>query len=358
MLLYRYISREFVKPLIFSTASFGGLVMISEFFRELNYFLEKKVHFLDVFAYLACSLPWWCIQVLPVSVLLAVLFSLGDLARHNEITAIKASGINLWKIIVLFMLGGIVIGVADFGIREFVIPRTVREAEHIRDTRIHREEASNRFEYYNHVVTLPNNGRMTIGYLNLKSQTMTAIVIDFFDDNDILKRQVVAASADWHTNDWTFHKGVERIFKAEQCEDHPFTTLSNVIRTPPEAFVIKHVRPELMNTPDFIRYIKNFEMIGAPAQNEKIQLNQRFASVVSHMIVMCIGIPFALGLGSRHGKLISFTFALIFAFVYWGLQAVGQSLGENNIISPPMAAWLGNIVFSGIGLWMISRVEK
>ncbi|MGA2090262.1 MAG: LptF/LptG family permease [Endomicrobiales bacterium] len=331
MLLYRYISREFVKPLIFSTASFGGLVMISEFFRELNYFLEKKVHFLDVFAYLACSLPWWCIQVLPVSVLLAVLFSLGDL---------------------------IVIGVADFGIREFVIPRTVREAEHIRDTRIHREEASNRFEYYNHVVTLPNNGRMTIGYLNLKSQTMTAIVIDFFDDNDILKRQVVAASADWHTNDWTFHKGVERIFKAEQCEDHPFTTLSNVIRTPPEAFVIKHVRPELMNTPDFIRYIKNFEMIGAPAQNEKIQLNQRFASVVSHMIVMCIGIPFALGLGSRHGKLISFTFALIFAFVYWGLQAVGQSLGENNIISPPMAAWLGNIVFSGIGLWMISRVEK
>ncbi|MEI8218164.1 MAG: LptF/LptG family permease, partial [Elusimicrobiota bacterium] len=142
MLLYRYLSREFIKPLIFSTASFGGLVMISEFFRELNYYLEKKVNFIDVFAYLLCNLPWWCIQVLPVSVLLAVLFSLGDLARHNEITAVKASGVNLWKIILLFMLGGLLIGVSDFAVRELVIPHTVRLAEVIRDTRIHREDAS------------------------------------------------------------------------------------------------------------------------------------------------------------------------------------------------------------------------
>lgn len=358
MLLYRYVSREFIKPLIFSTASFGGLVMISEFFRELNYYLEKKVQFLDVFAYLACNLPWWCIQVLPVSVLLAVLFSLGDLARHNEITAIKASGVNLWKIMKIFMLGGIIIGAADFGLREYLIPKTVRAAEVIRDTRIHREDTNENYQYYNHVVTLPENGRMTIGYLNLKTKTMTAIVIDFFDDNDALVRQVIAASADWVDGDWSFRQGVERIFKDGESKDHAFVLKQNVTQVPPQAFVIKRLRPELMNTPDFIRYIKTFELIGSPAQNEKIKLHQRFAAIFSHMIVMCIGIPFALGLGSRHGKLISFTFALIFAFIYWGLQAVGQSLGENNLISPPAAAWLSNVVFTGIGAWMIAGVKK
>ena len=75
-IIYRYIIREFFKPLFFSSAVFGGLVMISEFFRELSFYMENKTPFLVVFEYLLLNLPWWIIQVLPVSVLLAVLFSL------------------------------------------------------------------------------------------------------------------------------------------------------------------------------------------------------------------------------------------------------------------------------------------
>jgi lipopolysaccharide export LptBFGC system permease protein LptF len=73
---------------------------------------------------------------------------------------------------------------------------------------------------------------------------------------------------------------------------------------------------------------------------------------------MLIGIPFALGLGSRHGKIISFTFALIFSFLYWGLQAMGQSFGENRVISPFAAAWLGNFVFGTAGIYLAGKIKK
>ena len=46
-IVYRYLISEFIKPLVFSTVSFGGLVMISEFFRELNYFMEKSKRWKD-----------------------------------------------------------------------------------------------------------------------------------------------------------------------------------------------------------------------------------------------------------------------------------------------------------------------
>lgn len=358
MILYRYLIREFTKPLLFTTITFGGIVMISEFFRELSYYMEKKVNFLDVFTYLACSLPWWCVQVLPVSVLLAVLFALGGLSRHNEITAIKAAGINLWRVIILFMLCGLGIGLADFSLREFIVPWTVKQAEHIRDTKIHREEAAVKTDYYNHMVALPGNARMTIGYLNTREKTMTQVVIDFFDANYVLTRQVIAAGASWDGSRWVFRDGVTRVFVDDKGKDEPFASSTGIIATPPDDFVIKKLRPEQLGTRDFIRYIERFRAIGAPVEKELIQFHQRFSSVFSHLIVMCIGIPFAVGLGSRHGKLISFTFALIFAFVYWGTQAVGQSLGENNLVSPFAAAWLGNILFGAIGSWMMANVQK
>ena len=102
--IYTYISKQFLKPLVFISFAFGFIVMISEFFREMSMYMELKTPFFTVMEYLLLNLPWWIIQVFAVSVLLALLFSLGELAKRNEIIALKASGVNLWRIISLFII--------------------------------------------------------------------------------------------------------------------------------------------------------------------------------------------------------------------------------------------------------------
>ncbi len=359
-LLYRYLLKEFLKPLVFSTAAFGCLVLISEFFRELNFYLENKTPFLVVARLLALNLPWWTIQVLPVSVLLAVLFSLSQLARHGEINAIKAAGINLWRVIILFMLCGIGIGIVDTGLRELVIPRAVKAAELLKSEKIHHEKKSVEFEFRNIVVSLPDNGRMTVGYLNTKDMTIRSIVLDFFDRDFNLARQVVADQALWQPGKgtWRMNNGVTRIFEGGGWRESYFSSRNLKVAIKPSDFIIKRLRPEQMNTKEFREYIRHFATLGIPSEKEQIQFHLRYASAFSHMVVMMIGIPFAVGLGSRHGKIISFTFALIFAFIYWGVQAVGQSLGQNHFVSPLAAAWLGNIIFGAFGAYLLSGVKK
>ncbi len=185
-----YLIREFIKPLFFSSGVFGLLVMISEFFRNLNFYLEQKTSFIEVFKFLFLNLPWWILQVLPVAVLLAVLFSIGQLARHGEITALKAAGINLWRIIFLFLICGLVIGLLDLGLREVIIPQTSRMADKILLEKIHKEKPQSRIEFNDLVVTLPHGGRMTIGYLNTKDNYLKQVVIDYYDDKFNLKSQV------------------------------------------------------------------------------------------------------------------------------------------------------------------------
>jgi lipopolysaccharide export system permease protein len=357
-ILTRYIVVEFLKPLIFSIAAFSGLVMISEFFRELSFYLENKTPFLVVFSYLFLNLPWWCMQVLPVSVLLAVLFSLGGLARKGEVTAMKAAGINPWRIVSIFIICGIVIGAADLTLREKIIPSTVKRAETIYQNKIKKQKSGVQTEFYNLVVSLPPAGHVTIGYLNATQNIMQKIVIDYYTSSFHLKNQIVAESASWKNDTWTFYNGVERTFSPGTWTDVHFSTRTFGLPFRPKDFIFKKLRPEQMTSPEYRAYIAQLSTLGFPTDKDRIKFQQRFASAFSHLIVMLIGIPFALGLGSKHGKMISFTFALIFAFVYWGMQAIGQSMGENRLVSPLLAAWLGNILFAIIGLTFIGKMDK
>jgi lipopolysaccharide export system permease protein len=357
-ILTRYIIREFIKPLFFSIAAFSGLVMISEFFRELSFYLEKKTPFTVVISYLLLNVPWWCIQVLPVSVLLAVLFSLGQFARQGEVTAMKAAGVNPWRLVVIFLLCGLAIAAADLALREKVIPYTVKRAEIILQDKIKNEKAGVQTEFYNIVVSLPPAGRATIGHLNANQNSMQKIVIDYFTPGFVLKNQVVAESAAWEDNTWNFFNGVERSFSSGSWQDVYFSTKTFGLPFQPKDFVFRRLRPEQMTTPEYHAYIGQLATLGLPTEKDRIQFYLRFASALSYPVVMMIGIPFALGFGGRHGKMISFTFALIFAFVYWGAQAIGQSMGGNRLISPLLAAWLGNIVFGVFGIVFISKMKK
>lgn len=357
-ILTRYIIREFLKPLLFSTTAFGGLVLISEFFRELNYYLEKKASFIAVIGYLLLNLPWWCIQVLPVSVLLAVLFSLGAMGRSGEITAMKAAGINIWRLVVLFMLCALGIGLLELTLREQVIPVTVKYAEKIRQEKINKEKITPQAEFTNLIIAVPPSSRITVGRIQASTGMMQQVVLDTYDDDFSLRSQMVAESGRWQDGSWVFHNGVERTFADRQLKETSFTDKAVPLPFKPGDFIIERRRPEQMSSRAFAAYIRQLETLGIPAEKEKIQFQVRFSSVVSHVVVMLIGIPFALGMGAKHGKILSFTFALIFSFIFWGFQAIGQSLGEIRVIPPWFAAWIGNIVFGAIGVYLTSKIRK
>ena len=123
-IIYTYITKQFAKIFFFTSFAFGFIVLISELFRQLSFYMEYKTPLIVILQHLFSNIPWWIIQVLPVATLLALLFSLGGLAKKNEITAIKAAGVNLWKVIILFMVIGFIIGLADFAARELVVPAT------------------------------------------------------------------------------------------------------------------------------------------------------------------------------------------------------------------------------------------
>ncbi|MDR1942177.1 MAG: LptF/LptG family permease [Endomicrobium sp.] len=357
-ILYFYVAKQFLKIFFFTALAFGFIVLISELFRQIGFYMENKTPFIIIAQHLLSNVPWWIIEVLPVATLLAVLFSLGGFAKQNEITAIKAAGINLWKIIFIFLFLGVLIGAADLGAREFLIPTTTKFNERVKRERIQKEEIKYQTEFSDLIVSLRNNMRFTVGFLDTKAGIMKDAVIEKYNDDFYLQYLILASQGKWNGQTWVLENGVIRKFKDGFWNELYFQSYDSGIELKPQDIAFRKMKSETMSTREFRKYINQLRIFGQTALKERINLQIRYASVFCHLVVMMIGIPFALGVGNKLNKIISFTMALIAAFIYWGVQAITQSLGENAILSPIMAAWLPNIIFISTGAFLLAKLKK
>src|SRR5271170_6581233 len=130
-LLDRYLFRELLMPLAYCL---GGLVLLGNcftLFGELERLQERKLHLLDVLEYSLAITPEFLVMVLPITLLLALLYTLTNLSRSNELTAMRAAGIGLGRNCAPYFVTGCVLSVALFFLNEFVVPQSTDWKIHI-----------------------------------------------------------------------------------------------------------------------------------------------------------------------------------------------------------------------------------
>ena len=97
-LLDRYLLRELLAPLCYCLAGFLILWDAFDLANELHGMQERGLGFGDVASYYFFKTPEFFINVLPMTLLLALLYTLTNHARNNEITAIRTAGVSLWRL--------------------------------------------------------------------------------------------------------------------------------------------------------------------------------------------------------------------------------------------------------------------
>ena len=137
-LLDRYLFRELLTPMAYCLGGFLIFWISYDLFTELQELQEHKLHLLDVLGYCVARTPEFLVTILPVALLLALLYTLTNHARHNEITAMRAAGVSLWRICAPYFAVGLAASAALFALNEFLVPRSAAWADRI----LHRYVAS------------------------------------------------------------------------------------------------------------------------------------------------------------------------------------------------------------------------
>src|SRR5690606_29567228 len=100
-----------------------------------------------------------------------------------------------------------------------------------------------------------------------------------------------------------------------------------------------------------------FKRSGIDVKRMEVQYHLKLALPFASFVWVSLGAPLALR-SRRSARVFGAALSVLIAFGYFVVSAVFSSLGNNGVISPFAAAWLANLLFFGLGLWLNLRADK
>src|SRR5260221_3543881 len=135
-LLDRFLLRELLIPLGYCLGGFLIFWISFDLVSELTHFQRQRLHAVDVAEYYLVKTPELLMVVIPIALLLALLYALTNHARHNELTAMRAAGVGIWRIALPYLGVGFVFSLLLFALDEFFVPSSFEAAEEIYNRRM------------------------------------------------------------------------------------------------------------------------------------------------------------------------------------------------------------------------------
>jgi len=347
IILAKYIIRNFLGTLLFALVAFAAIYVVIDVVGFMDKFIDRNVGLFIVVKYYAYYLPYIIILTLPVATLLASLFSIGQLSRYNELVAMQASGLSLYRILgPLFVLGIIISLLAAYAGERFV-PSANHKKKEIYQTHVNKRKRKNIEQTKDINLQIDENRWLLIGFFDTKDTTGFKVSVQSYKQNQLVKR-IDASKMIWENDSWHFQNGYTREFSDNKETTQAFDKLElKYLHFKSEDIARVQKKAEEMSYWELKNFIKEIRRTGGNPDRWLVDLYLKIAFPFANLVIILFGAPLA-SRKTRSGTAISFGISLFICFLYFGIIKVGQSLGHNGTLPPLFAAWMGNIFF-GIG---------
>jgi lipopolysaccharide export system permease protein len=378
-LLDQYSSRKFLFNLFFALTAFASIFITVDLVEALSDYIDKRVPAMVIASYYFYFLPYIVVLTMPVAMLLASMFSVGQLSKYNEITAMKAAGQSLYRILlpiltIAFLASGLMLLFA-----EKVVPVANQRKIEIKHHYIERvpQNLPTRLSnlYFQESVgrdTARQNGktasavrRVFIGYYDDATKTAQKISIQNYSGIFIVER-IDALQMRWEERGdssrsgvWEILQGYHRRFEGDR---EAIATRFDSLAMPelsftPQVLTKVQKEPEEMSYGELQKFIDEVARNGGNPDRWLVDLYLKISFPLANFIIVLFGAPLAAG-KVRSGGAVGVALSLIVCFLYFGTVKTSQSMGQNGTLDPLLAAWLGNLIFLVAGAVILVKARK
>jgi lipopolysaccharide export system permease protein len=359
ILLHRHMLRSFIRPFIFCAVFFLAMFVVVDLLNQLDEFLGAGADYRVIGLYYLSMIPVILAQTLPAAVLLAALYALGVLNRHNEIIAMKSNGVSGFRILQPVFLAGLVISFGLFAMNETITPQATVTTSSIKYGLIKKKSADIEERSIQNVTLLTDRHRMVYAReMMLNTRSMYDVIILEHRSNMTLKSKTTARSGVFLNGQWVLYDVLEYdVDQSGNVTDKPRTLERKEvdIKESPEDFLTQYAQPEHMSYFNLRKYIKGTRITGYRASSRLlVDLHEKLSSPFMCLVMLLVSAPLAL-ISRRGGAMLSIGMGLLVIVIFYSFAAVSTALGKGGILTPMTAAWLPNISFGLIGLYLIRR---
>ncbi len=357
-ILDRYLIREYLKLFLLLMVSIISIYLIIDFFGKIRMFISNNATFTQMAAHFFYMIPTIVSQTTPAVILLATLMTFGAMSKHNEIVAVKANGVSLYRLSLPLVFICLAVSIVLFFFSELITPRSFHRAEYIRLVEVQKQEALGIFKQ-NEIWYRGSNTIYNVRMFDVNNNSLHGITIHYLDPSFLLVKRVDAGKAHWRDGKWIF----ESVLISSQSPGGGFPKLERhdvlEINLPEKPDDFKQVQKEAdkMGFFELYPYIRKLEREGYDATRYRVDLHGKPAFSVVSLILLAIGISFSLRSERSGGVAQSIGAGVVIGFSYWLVFAFSLSLGRSGNLPPILAAWLPNLLFGGAAYYLIRRVN-
>ena len=344
---------------------FGVLLGVFVFLYEAFTFFELvddigrgRVPFLTVKDYFWYLTPYLVYNLAPLAALVAVLVTVGVMSKNNEIVAIKASGISLFRLAIPLLMAGLSLAAILVLLDDTYLPYANQRQDALRNqikgkppqtyTHPQRWIFGENAKIYNYDVFDPEQN--LFGGLSVLELDST----DFH-----LRRRIFASRARWSESQhvWVLESGWMREFAdGSVTKFETFTAAGPPELSEPPSYFNREVRQAFqMSVGELGNYIEGLHRAGFDVATLMVQWHKKIAYPLMAPVSMLLAIPFAFLVGTR-GAIGGVALGVGIALGYWAIAALLEAMGGVGQLPPFLAGWSPDFIFFFLGMYFFFKM--
>jgi lipopolysaccharide export system permease protein len=357
-ILSKHIFGEFIRYFLGIVLGILIVYLCMDFLQKADNFIAAKANIKQVTAYFLYSLPAMMASSLPIAALLAVLLSLGNLSRHNEIIAMRAGGASLGMIITPVLVGGVLISAFGFANNEYIMPRYTARANYIKNVEIDHKPPKVVFQQRKLWLRGPDNSIANIDLITPDRNEMIGINIFKMSKDFSVRERITAGSLLWENGAWRLKNSRKYIISESGTREEPADgEVFNIVDSPADLGMIAKTAEE-MSFPELWDYVKRLKMSGYKAVRYEVELHNKLAFPLASLLMVLIATPLSIQKVRSGGFAKGIALAVLIAFIYWALMSAGTALARSGAIQPVQGAWMANVLFGTASCYVLFRMQK
>ncbi|MDC7126537.1 MAG: LptF/LptG family permease [Spirochaetales bacterium] len=347
----KMIIKQFIPTFLIAILFFVLILEMVDLFANLWRYINNEVPVSEIMTVFLYYIPK-CINLsLPMALLFAVSYTLGNYYANNELIAIFGSGISLLRFASTLILFGLLASFASFLFEEKIVIDTYKVKNEKSNMLLKKSQSLNN----NNPTAIDKNGSIiySANFYNDKDITLSNIIVVEKDDDGKLIQTINAEYAKWDTERelWVFHRCRQYFYDAETdfyVAKYSETYSNKLINAPPFTFqkIVSDV--DEMHIRDASEWIISLRRAGLPFAEALTTYYKRFSFSLTPFIVCLISSAIG-GKFKKNILLMSLLTSLIISVVFYVMQMVFTIFANLGYISPAAGAWTPFLFFCFIG---------
>jgi lipopolysaccharide export system permease protein len=359
-LIDRYIVKNFLVTTFFALLSVIMIFIVIDAMENLGDFLDRQAPLKIIAQYYFFFIPEIIKLITPVAVLLGSLFVTARLSTQNELTAMKACGMSLYRIMVPYVIVALLVSCASVYFNGWIVPKANKKKFTLERSYLNKNTVSG--SGANIYVQDSPTRILSMGYFDDQRDVASRVSIQDFSDTNftMLVARVDAQSMEWDTtsHQWLMRNGVRRWFAGGKEQLVKFDMQpSDKLHFDPDDLRKKQEHPDEMEYRTLEQFIENQRRAGQDVSRWLVDFYSKISFPFASVIVVLFGVPFA-SVKRRGGIGVQLGICILIAFVYLIFLKVSQVFGYNGDINPLLTAWLANLLFLVGAVYVTLRVPK